>query len=184
MVGLPAMRPRCSLPLNSVLRAKSLFLRNFRAAREPEQCVRYALNENHAQWALGWDRSTWDVPVSRGAAACGVGANCSGELDQNDGGGFQDSERDGAGAAAAERGSQGDEAGASEIVLGIDRGLLHSRRAGHAALRIHVAGFRREKSDCATISATACARVLRFRPVVCYRNQLSRMGNGAVRTLA
>src|SRR5580704_9437808 len=133
---------------------------------------------------MGWDRSTWDVYISRGAAACGARANCSGELDQNDGDGLADSDLDGAGAAAAQRAAQGSEAGASEIVLGIDRGGLHSCRAGHAAIRIHVAEFRRARSDCTSISATARAGVLRFGCVVCHRNQLSWMENGAVRTLA
>jgi hypothetical protein len=178
------MRSRCRLPLNSMLPARSLLARNFRPSREPEQCVQRALHENHAKWPLAWDLSTWDAHVSRSTAACSARANCSGELDENDGDGLADSQWGGVGAAAAQRAAQGSEAGASEIVLGIDRGSLHGGRAGHAAVRIHVAELRREGSDCATISATACAGVLRFGCVVCHRNQLSWMENGAVRTLA
>jgi hypothetical protein len=178
------MRLRCRLPLNSMLPAKSLFLRNFHASREPEQCVQCTPHENHARSELGWDCSTWDVRVSRSAAACSARANCSGELNENGGGGLADSQWCGASAAPARRAAQGGEAGASEIVLGIDRGSLHGGRAGHAAIRIHVAELRREKSDCTTISATARAGVLRFRCAVCHRNQLSWMENDAVGALA
>jgi hypothetical protein len=178
------MRSRCRLPLNSMLPAKSLLARNFPPSREPEQSVQRALHENHAKWPFDWDRSASDTYISRGAVACGAGANCSGEFDQNDGSGLADSQWGSIGAAAAQRAAQGSEAGASEIVLGIDCGGLHSCRAGHAAIRIHVAELRRERSDCTTISATARAGVLRFGCVVCHRNQLSWMENGAVRTLA
>jgi|GEM_PF-6616393 hypothetical protein len=178
------MRLRCRLPLNSLLPAKSLFARNFRASYGPEQCVQYALHENHAKWPLDWDLSTCGAYVSRGTAACGARANCSGEFDQNDGGGLRDSQRGGVGAAAAQRATQGSEAGCAEIVSGIDCGSLHCRRVGHAAARIHVAELRRERSDCTTILAAACAGVLRFRCVVCYRNQLPRMENGTVGALA
>jgi hypothetical protein len=75
-----------------VLPAKSLSAGNFRASREPEQCVQCGLHENHAKWPMGWDRSTWDVPVSRGAATCGARTDCSGEPDQNDGGGLAGSQ--------------------------------------------------------------------------------------------
>jgi hypothetical protein len=178
------MRLRCCLPLNSLLPAKSLFARNFRASYGPEQCVQYTLHENHAKWPLDWDLSTCGAYVSCGTAACGARANCSGEFDQNDGGGLTDSQWGGAGAAAAQRATQGSEAGCAEIVLGIDCGSLHSRRVGHAAVRIHVAELRRERSDCTTILAAACAGVLRFRCVVCYRNQIPRMENGTVGALA
>src|SRR5271170_4839006 len=144
IVGLSAMRLRCCLPLNSVLPAKLLFLRTFRPLRGPEQCVQCALHENHASWPLGWDRGTWDVDVSRGAAACGARANCSGELDQDNGGGFQDSERDGAGtagAAAAQRAAPGDQDLVAEIVLRAERGSVHRRGSGHAAVRIHAAAL-------------------------------------------
>jgi hypothetical protein len=180
----PFGRLRWCTPLNSVLPAKSLFLRNFRATRGPEQCVQCALHENHAKWALGRDRSTRDVPVSRGAATCGARTDCSGEPDQNDGGGLAGSQWGGAGSAAAQRAAQGGEAGASEIILGIDRGSLHSRRVGNAAIRILAAELRRERSDCTAISPATRAGVLRFRRVVCYRDRPSRMENGAVGALA
>ena len=178
------MRLRCRRPLNSLLPAKSLFARNCRASYGPEQCVQYALHENQAKWPSDWDLSTCGAYVSRGTAACGARANCSGEFDQNDGGGLTDSQWRGAAAAAAQRATQGSEAGCTEIVLGVACGSLHSRRAGHAAIRIHVAELRRKRSDCTTILAAACAGVLRFRCVVCHRNQLSRMENGAVGALA
>ena len=152
--------------------SKITFLRNVGTSCESELCVQCALHENHASWPLGRDHGTWDVYVSRGAAACGACADSAAEFGARDGGGLQNSQWGRAGAASAERAAQGGEAGAAEIVLGIDRGSSHSRRAGHASIRIHVAGLRREGSHSTTISAAACAGVLRFRRVVCHRNQL------------
>jgi hypothetical protein len=82
----------------------------------------------------------------------------------------------------AQRVAPGGEARAAEIDLLVDLGGLHRRRAGHAAIRIHVAELRRERSFHAAVFPAA--GVLRFRCLVCHGNQLSGMEHGAIRVLA
>jgi hypothetical protein len=147
--------------------------------------VQCALHENHAKCPLARDRSsTWDVYIFRGAATRSARTNCSGELNQNYCGRFTDPQRNCVGAAASQRTAQGSEAGASEIVLGTDRGSLHGRGTGHAAIRSHVAELRRERSYRAAVFAAARSGVLRFSCVVCHGRKLSGMENGAVGALA
>ena len=158
--------------------------------REPEQRVQYALHESYSKLPAMFDRGCWSVYVLRSGATCGARANSSSELGACHAGRLQDSERGDAGAAAAaaaapaQRTALGGESGTAEIILGIERGSLHGRRAGHATIGIHVAGFRREGSYRAPVSAIARAGVLRFRCFICHGNQLSGSEDDAVGALA
>jgi len=73
------------------------------------------------------------LPVAR--------ANCAGELAQNDAGGFQQSQRDGAGAAAAHRAAQNSADCAAKIIFRAERRSVRGGGPRHAAIRIPVAAL-------------------------------------------
>jgi hypothetical protein len=178
---------RCCIPLNSVLPAKSLFVRNVCVSRKPEECVQYALHENHASWPLGRNGSSWDFSGSRSTVACGARANYPSEFDQSAGGGCQDPHgncANAAASAAAHRAAQGGADRVAKNVFRAERGSVHGGGARYAAIRIHVAALRRERSSRAAVLAATSAGLLRFGSLVCYGHKLSGLENGAVGALA